>query len=131
MLLLDTTVGVLGSPPEAGSAGEDSAVPSAPGRWMVRGSGPSPHATVVLVLVLVGLVAVSTPMLLPSCGLQRVLTEAQAMFDGTLAPRDFLEQVDDSLVAAIAEASASMVVTRCEGLLRYARSREPGTRPSS
>jgi hypothetical protein len=61
---------------------------------------------------------------------QRVLTEAQGMFDGTLAPRDFLEQVDDSLVAAIAEASASMVVTRCEGLLRYARSREPGTRPS-
>lgn len=56
---------------------------------------------------------------------QRVLAEAQQMFDGKLAPRDFLDRVDDSLVAAIAEASASMVVTRCEGLLHYARSREP------
>ncbi len=60
---------------------------------------------------------------------QRVLTEAQEMFSGALAPRDFLDRADASLVAAVAEASASMVVTRCEGLLRYARSREPGTRP--
>jgi hypothetical protein len=55
---------------------------------------------------------------------QRVLAEAQGMFDGKLDPRDFLERVDDSLVSAIAEASASMVVTRCEGLLHYARSRQ-------
>lgn len=66
--LLDTTVGVLGKPQEAGSAGDDSEVPSAPGRCMTNGSGPSPHAVLVVV------VAVSTLQL--SCALHRAVATA-------------------------------------------------------
>lgn len=66
-----TTVGVAGSPADAGSAGEDSEVPSAPGRWMTNGSGPSkPPAGQEEVL----LGAADSTLMLESWGLQRATT---------------------------------------------------------
>jgi hypothetical protein len=41
------------------------------------------------------------------------------MFDGQVAPREFLSAIDPRVVAAIARAGASIVVTRRAELLRY------------
>lgn len=46
---------------------------------------------------------------------------AQAMFDGKLPPEEFLRAVDPFVVSAIAKASAEMVFSRREELLRYVR----------
>ena len=58
--------------------------------------------------------------------IKRLLNYAQEMFDGNLGEQEFLAQVDGTVIAAIAEAGASMVLTRRPALLEYARSREGG-----
>lgn len=42
------------------------------------------------------------------------------MFAGELSAHDFLMEIDRSVVRAIASASAMMVFTRRQGLLKYA-----------
>jgi hypothetical protein len=56
--------------------------------------------------------------------IKRLLNYAQEMFDGNLGEQEFLAQVDGTVIAAIAGAGASMVLTRRPALLEYARSRE-------
>ena len=51
--------------------------------------------------------------------IKRLLDDAKEMFDGKLSAREFLDKIDKPVVSAIAEASASMVVTRREELLQY------------
>jgi hypothetical protein len=52
-------------------------------------------------------------------GLDRPLERARAMFDGQLAPVEFLEVMERSVVLAIARAAAEVVVTRRQALLRW------------
>jgi hypothetical protein len=52
--------------------------------------------------------------------IKQLLNDAKDMFDGKLNAQDFLDKIDKPVVSAIAKASASMVVTRREELLRYA-----------
>jgi hypothetical protein len=49
------------------------------------------------------------------------LNHAREMFEGKLSPAEFLQIIDPSILAAIAEASAHLVVTRSEKLILYAR----------
>jgi hypothetical protein len=58
--------------------------------------------------------------------IKRLLNYAREMFDGKLGEQEFLAQMDGTVIAAIAEAGASMVFTRRPALLEYARSREGG-----
>ncbi len=59
--------------------------------------------------------------------IKRLLVHADEMFGGKLAAQGFLGRIDASVVATIAEATASIVSTRRRALLQYARSRAPGS----
>jgi hypothetical protein len=52
-------------------------------------------------------------------GVKLLSDKARQMFDGQVAPREFLSAIDPRVVAAIARAGASIVVTRRAELLRY------------
>lgn len=56
-------------------------------------------------------------------GVRQRLSDAQAMFDGRLHARQFLDKIDGVTIAAIARASAAMAVTRRDLLNEYARTR--------
>jgi len=53
--------------------------------------------------------------------IERAMRLSQEMFAGRLSHRDFLRELGPGLVAPIARASAAMVATRREKLLRFAR----------
>lgn len=53
-------------------------------------------------------------------GLIRESQRAQAMFEGKINPHEFLNQLPKSLLAPIAKASAQMISTRKETLLKFA-----------
>jgi hypothetical protein len=53
------------------------------------------------------------------------LNVAYEMFDGNLAPLDFLNQLPAGLIVPIAQACAELAITRSAALNEYAASREP------
>ena len=58
-------------------------------------------------------------------GARMHLDAARRVFDGTRAPKDFLDALPSAMIAAIAEACAHMVFTRSDALMTYAVSRWP------
>ena len=63
--------------------------------------------------------------------INQLLANAYEMFDGKLTAQDFLDKINDPIVAAIAQACAAMVPTRSEALRQYAQTRAAGIRRSS
>ena len=57
---------------------------------------------------------------MPSTALAQAMTYAQEFYDGRLAPRDFLLELDPHVIQPIARASSIMVFTRRQALLAYA-----------
>jgi hypothetical protein len=58
---------------------------------------------------------------LPPARLEQLFALAKTMFNGQLTHHDFLADIEQPVLAAIAKACAAMVVTRREKLLAYAR----------
>jgi hypothetical protein len=56
-------------------------------------------------------------------GFRRHLSQAYRLFEGALAPQDFLDELPGPMIAAIARACAHMAFTRAEALTAYAESR--------
>ena len=60
-------------------------------------------------------------------GFRRHLGDAYRLFDGTLPPGAFLDQLPGAMIAAIARACAHMAFTRAHALIGYADSRSART----